>query len=69
MKTKLVKFDVCDRCYGVGNIDPDCMCMHGNYTSINLEFEVCACCGHLISDGEPADTEYNDLQIKNHKFR
>jgi len=33
------------------------------FNSIELEFEVCECCGNLISDGNPADTTFNDEQL------
>lgn len=67
METKLKKFDVCDRCYSVGILDPNCNCSFTNFHTINLEFEVCGCCGNVVTDGQPADTEYNITQIKNHK--
>ena len=64
MNTKLEKFDVCDRCYSVGITHTDCICSYGNYKTIELEFEVCNCCGNLVEDGHPADTEFNDRQIE-----
>lgn len=43
----------------------DCVCAYQNgYNTIELEFEVCECCGNLVSDGEPADTEFNKEQLK-----
>ena len=67
MKTRLEKFEVCDQCCSVGIIHGDCVCSYDKYKTIELEFEVCECCGHLIDDGNPADTQFNDEQIKNHK--
>lgn len=66
MKTRLEKFKVCDQCYCVGMIHGDCVCSYDKYKTIELEFEVCKCCGHLIDDGNPADTPFNEEQIKNH---
>jgi hypothetical protein len=57
------KFDVCNHCYSVSLTDPNCICSYGNYKTITLEFEVCACCGHLIHDGCPANTPFNDEQL------
>lgn len=68
MKTRLEKFKVCDQCYCVGMKYGDCVCSYDKYKTIELEFEVCECCGHLIDDGNPADTPFNDEQIKNHKI-
>lgn len=67
MKTKLERFKVCDQCYGVGTIYDGCVCSYDKYKTIELEFEVCKCCGNLIDDGNPADTLFNEEQIKNHK--
>jgi len=64
MKTKLEKYNVCDQCFAVGIINNDCMCSYGKYTTIELEFEVCECCGNLIDDGNPADTEFNNKQFE-----
>lgn len=63
METRLEKFMVCDRCYSVGIIDNNCVCANGKYNVIELEFEVCKCCGNLIEDGSPADTDFNKKQI------
>ena len=65
--THLQKFDVCDRCFSVNIIDTGCICVDSNYTTIELEFEVCSCCGRLIGDGNPADTPFNDEQLKDRK--
>lgn len=67
MKTRLEKFKVCDQCYCVGKQHIDCVCAYDKYNTIELEFEVCECCGHLINDGAPAHTPFNDEQIKNHE--
>jgi hypothetical protein len=58
---------VCDQCYCVGITYVDCICIYGKYKKIELEFEVCECCGHLVNDGKPADTEFNKTQFKNYK--
>lgn len=67
LKTRLEKFEVCTECYSVEINHIDCVCTYRNYETILLEFEVCDCCGHLISDGTPADTDFNTNQILNHK--
>ena len=67
MKTRLEKFKVCDQCYSVGVQDMNCVCSYSNYKVIELEFEVCECCGNLIEDGCPANTPFNDEQLKKHK--
>lgn len=66
MSTRLEKFKVCDECYCVNIIHTDCICSYSKYKTIELEFEVCTCCGQLIDDGTPADTEFNTEQIKKH---
>jgi hypothetical protein len=68
MKTKLEKFKVCDQCFCVGIQDTNCVCAYDKYKTIELEFEVCECCGHLIDDGTPADTPFNTEQFKKHKL-
>ena len=65
---KLEKFIVCDQCHCVGIIHTDCVCSYGEYKTIELEFEVCECCGNLIDDGCPAETPFNDVQIANHNM-
>ncbi len=64
MKKRLEKHYVCDQCYSVGIQDLDCTCVHGKCEVIELEFEVCECCGNLTDDGKPADTKFNDEQLK-----
>lgn len=65
MKYRLEKHIVCAHCFGVGSIYPDCVCCYQNgYKTIELEFEVCPCCNNLVSDGTPADTEFNKNQIE-----
>jgi len=65
MKTKLEKHTVCVICQSVGNTDPRCICCYENrWESIELDFEACECCGNLIDDGNPADTEFNKEQLK-----
>lgn len=62
---ELVKHTVCTSCFGVGIRDTNCICTYqNNYETIDLEFETCKCCGNLICDGHPADTEFNDNQFK-----
>ena len=64
MSTHLEKFTVCSSCYSVGIRDMDCICGYQNgYPTIELEFEVCDCCGQLISDGDPADSEFNNAKL------
>lgn len=63
-KTRLEKHTVCTSCYAVGIEHADCVCTYQkDYPTVELEFEVCECCGQLISDGSPADTEFNDAQM------
>lgn len=70
MKSKLKKFEVCNRCYSIPGREMNCVCSyeHDRYEIITLEFEVCKCCGRILNDGVPADTPFNDEQIRNHKF-
>lgn len=65
MKTRLEKIDVCDQCYSASVTDTNCVCAYDNYKTITLEFEICVCCGHIINDGYPADTPFNEKQLKN----
>lgn len=67
MKTRLEKHEVCDQCHAVGILYNDCICSYGKYKTIELEFEVCECCGNLVDDGNPADTPFNDEQFKKHE--
>lgn len=64
MKTRLEKFDVCVDCWGVGILHSDCKCAYGKFKTIKLEFEVCDCCGNIIDDGNPADTEFNEKKLE-----
>lgn len=64
MNTVLQKFIVCTSCLSVGITDNNCICSYSHkYPTIELEFEVCECCGHLIEDGSPADTLFNNQQF------
>jgi len=65
--TRLEKFKVCTECYSVGVTYSGCICTYGKYQTIELEFEVCDCCGNLISDGNPADTPFNTEQLNKAK--
>ena len=60
MKSHLEKIKVCNRCHSDNIVDPNCRCCLGKYKTIELEFDVCDCCGS-ISD-QPADTEFNKIQ-------
>lgn len=31
------------------------------------KFEVCECCGNIINDGNPAETDFNLKQIRKNK--
>ena len=64
-KTRLEKFKVCKNCYSVGITDTNCNCVYGEYKTIELEYEVCECCGNVIEDGHPVDTEFNKQQLEN----
>lgn len=62
--TSIKKFVVCAACHGIGVPEPECICTYQNgYPTIELEFEVCDCCGHPVSDGTAADTPFNDEQF------
>jgi len=64
MKTRLEKHTVCISCRSIGILDIDCICVHSHrYPTIELEFEVCDCCGNPKSD-QPADTEFNEKQLQ-----
>lgn len=66
MKTRLEKHRVCVNCHGIGIVNADCICTYNNkYEIIELEFEVCDCCGNVLEDGQIADTEFNKNQLKN----
>lgn len=68
MKTKLEKHVVCKHCQCVGIGYSECRCTYmNNYPTIELEFEVCNCCGNLVQDGCPADTEFNKQQFEKEK--
>jgi len=61
---RIEKHSVCDECFNVG-ISPHCVCFDSNYSTIELEFEVCDCCGQVLNDGRtPANTEFNAEQLK-----
>jgi hypothetical protein len=63
------RFSVCRSCLSVGITHGDCVCLYSrDYPIIELEFEVCDCCGHLRNDGSPADTKFNDEQFKKHEL-
>ena len=62
--TELIREDVCAVCWSVGITDNNCVCTYQNrYKTIELEFEQCKVCGHIIDDGNPADTEFNEKQL------
>jgi len=65
--TQLEKHNVCTDCYSVGIIHPDCICSYSKYNTIELEFEVCNCCGNLVDDGSPSDTDFNKKQLTNNE--
>lgn len=65
MKTYLEKHKVCTHCLSVDIMFAECRCViSNNYPVIELEFEHCSCCGHIITDGQPAETEFNEKQLK-----
>lgn len=61
-KTQIEKMLACISCYKTD----DCIC---NCESIKLEFEVCSCCGRVVSAGCPANTKFNTQQITDLKNR
>lgn len=65
MKTEIVKHTVCVDCLSTTIINVDCRCVtHNNYKTVELEFEVCACCNNILNDGSPAETEFNTQKYK-----
>lgn len=63
---KIEKHVVCTSCWSVSATDPNCICYYSNnYPTIELEFEFCGCCNNLVSDGNPANTEFNIKQLEN----
>lgn len=65
---RLEKHEVCTDCLSVGVSFTDCICTYNrNYETIELEFEVCDCCGNLVNDGQPAETEFNEKQFEEHE--
>ena len=63
MITKKIK--VCKRCLSQGVMDADCICMYtSNYPTIELEFNFCECCGQILNDGDPDETEFNIGQFE-----
>lgn len=63
MSKSLQKIKVCRDCLSPGIIYPECICVYDrNYATIELEFEVCNCCGNMNS--HPADTEFNKKQLE-----
>ena len=57
-KMVLQKIIVCTDCYSPDIIDSDCICTYSNdYEVIELEFDVCECCGNAL---EIADTKFNE---------
>ena len=66
MNTRLEKHKVCADCHSIGITQNDCICTYQNgYPTIELEFEVCNCCGNVLNDGQCADTSFNTEQLKN----
>jgi hypothetical protein len=65
MSIRLEKHRVCADCHSVGITYNDCRCTYQNgYPTIELEFEVCECCGNIVNDGQCADTPFNNEQLK-----
>ena len=65
---KLEIFKVCKQCLSPGITYPDCICCYTNgYPTIELEFEICECCGNIHET--PAYTEFNKKQFENDKTR
>jgi len=66
MSIRIERHRVCSSCWSVTATDPECVCCYSNrYDTIELDFEVCGCCNNLVEDGTPAETEFNDKQLKN----
>lgn len=61
----VAKFVVCASCLSEGVTDINCVCCsEEGYDSIELEFNSCECCGHIIDDGFPINSEFNTAQLK-----
>ena len=58
----IVRERVCASCQSLSIVDKNCICVWENkYPTIELEFEMCDHCGHVSE--EPADTEFNRIQL------
>lgn len=63
MSKILEKLSVCRECLSPDIIYAECVCVtERRYPTIELEFEVCKCCGNMSS--QPADTEFNAKQLQ-----
>ena len=59
----LVKHRVCVDCLSLDIVNADCRCVYSrDYETIELEFEVCSCCGN--TNAHPADTDFNKQALK-----
>lgn len=63
--TILKKINVCKYCFSDGITDLNCKCVNSRVNTVLLEFEFCKCCNNIISDGYPAETNFNKNQLKN----
>lgn len=62
MKNKIEKFKVCKDCLSIGITDSNCVCTYQNgYKTVELEFEICGCCGEVSF--EPIDNFFNYQQL------
>ena len=59
------KIEVCRNCFCQGIKDVNCMCTYTrSYATIELEFSFCECCGQILNDGDPEETEFNISQFE-----
>lgn len=65
----LKRFNVCTECKArVRAVDSNCICNFSSlFDTIELEFEVCECCGKEVTPEQYADTEFNKAQIADYE--
>lgn len=57
------KYEVCADCHSAEIIYSECVCVtEKRYPTIELEFDICRCCGHTST--LPNDSEFNDQQYE-----
>jgi len=65
----LKKYEVCASCKSIEKVNSNCICnVVKIYPTIELEFEVCRCCGNPITPSKFAKTD-NNLQAINDYYK